>query len=66
MKVLWVFAHPEPRSLNGALRDFGVNALVSTGHELRQSDLYAMKWKAVADGADFTEGEPDARLVLLG
>lgn len=63
MKVLWVFAHPEPRSLNGALRDFGVNTLVSSGHELRQSDLYAMKWKAVADGADFTEGEPDARLV---
>lgn len=62
MKVLWVFAHPEPRSLNGSLRDFGVKTLEAAGHEVRQSDLYAMKWKAVADGDDFIDTEPGARL----
>lgn len=63
MKVLWVFAHPEPRSLNGSLRDFGIRTLEAAGHEVRQSDLYAMRWKAVADGADFTDTEPGARLI---
>jgi NAD(P)H dehydrogenase (quinone) len=62
MKVLWVFAHPEPLSLNGSLRDFGVRALEAAGHEVRQSDLYAMHWKAVADGSDFTDTEPGVRL----
>jgi NAD(P)H dehydrogenase (quinone) len=62
MKVLWVFAHPERRSLNGSLRDAGVRALEAAGHEVRQSDLYAMSWKAVADGGDFADAEPGARL----
>jgi NAD(P)H dehydrogenase (quinone) len=62
MKVLWVFAHPERRSLNGSLRDAGVRALEAAGHEVRQSDLYAMNWKAVADGGDFTDTEPGQRL----
>jgi NAD(P)H dehydrogenase (quinone) len=62
MKVLWLFAHPEPRSLNGSLRDFGVATLEAAGHEVRHSDLYAMGWKAVADGRDFTDTEPGARL----
>ena len=62
MKVLWVFAHPEPRSLNGSLRDFSIRTLEAAGHEVRQSDLYALRWKAVADGADFTDTEPGARL----
>lgn len=63
MNILWVFAHPEPRSLNGALRDFGVRTLVAAGHEVRQSDLYAMRWKAVADGQDFADPAPAERLV---
>ena len=32
MKVLLVFAHPEPRSLNGALRDVAVQELKAQGH----------------------------------
>lgn len=63
MKVLWVFAHPEGKSLNGSLRDFGVRTLQAGGHEVRQSDLYAMGWKAVADRADFADSEPGERLV---
>lgn len=53
MKALWVFAHPEARSLNGSLRDDGVEHLRASGHEVRVSDLHAMGWKAVADGDDF-------------
>jgi len=62
MKLLWVFAHPEPHSLNGSLRDFGVRWLQASGHEVQQSDLYAMRWKAVADGADFADTRADDRL----
>lgn len=63
MNILWVFAHPEPRSLNGSLRDSGVRTLEAAGHQVRQSDLYAMRWKAVADGEDFTDTLPGERLV---
>ena len=63
MNVHWVFAHPEPRSLNGSLRDFAVARLEAAGHEVRQSDLYAMRWKAVADGDDFSDHVEGERLV---
>jgi len=35
MKVLLVFAHPEPRSLNGSLRDVAVHELSAQGHEVQ-------------------------------
>ncbi|UGQ11845.1 NAD(P)H-dependent oxidoreductase [Yinghuangia sp. ASG 101] len=57
MKTLIVHAHPEPRSLNGSLKDLAVSTLETAGHEVRVSDLYAMRWKAVADAADYG---PDA------
>ncbi|MFG3491583.1 NAD(P)H-dependent oxidoreductase [Streptomyces sp. NPDC047972] len=53
MKTLIVHAHPEPRSLNGSLKDLAVATLEGAGHEVRVSDLYAMNWKAVADAADY-------------
>ncbi|GAA2639306.1 NAD(P)H-dependent oxidoreductase [Streptomyces axinellae] len=53
MKTLWIFAHPEDRSLNASLRDTGIAALREQGHQVRESDLYAMCWKPVIDGADF-------------
>ena len=62
MKVLVVFAHPEPRSLNGALRDVAIAALTAGGHEVRVSDLYAEGWKSEVDRADFPALAPDARL----
>ncbi|WP_329475585.1 NAD(P)H-dependent oxidoreductase [Kribbella sp. NBC_01484] len=55
MKTLIVYAHPEPRSLNGSLKDVAVSTLEAAGHEVRVSDLYAMNWKAVVDAADFGE-----------
>lgn len=62
MKVLLVFAHPEPRSLNGALRDVAMQELEAQGHEVRVSDLYADGWKSEVDHADFSSLAPDARL----
>ncbi|MFC0040839.1 NAD(P)H-dependent oxidoreductase [Actinomadura rayongensis] len=53
MRILWLFAHPEPKSLNAALRDAGRKALADLGHELRESDLYAMGWNPVVSAADF-------------
>lgn len=63
MRYLIVFAHPEPRSLNAALRDHAVAALVAHGHEVQLSDLYAMRFKAVADAEDFPARDPASRLI---
>lgn len=55
MKVFFVYAHPNPYSLNARLKDHAVDALQRAGHKVQVSDLYAMKWKAVADADDFPE-----------
>ena len=52
MNVLLVYAHPEPKSLNGSLKDFAVQRLEAAGHQVRVSDLYAMQWKAPLDAGD--------------
>lgn len=62
MHVLWVLAHPDDRSLNGALHREGLAALAEAGHTVEVSDLYAMKWNPVVDrddfgGDDFGDGE---------
>ncbi|MCT7374683.1 NAD(P)H-dependent oxidoreductase [Chelativorans salis] len=62
MKVLLVFAHPEPRSLNGALRDVAIKELEAQGQQVKVSDLYADRWKSEVDRADFPPLAPDARL----
>ncbi|MEW2360140.1 NAD(P)H-dependent oxidoreductase [Spirillospora sp. NPDC029432] len=61
MNVLWIFAHPEPRSLNGALRDEGLRELARLGHRTRGSDLYAMDWDPVVRAADYGH-DPRERL----
>jgi NAD(P)H dehydrogenase (quinone) len=61
MKVLLVFAHPEPKSLNGALRDVAIKELKAQGHEVRVSDLYADGWKSEVDRADFPTWPADER-----
>lgn len=63
MKTLWIFAHPEERSFNASLRDTGIAALREQGHQVKESDLYAMGWKPVIDGADFPQ-EADGRLLV--
>lgn len=63
MRYFIIYAHPEPRSLFGSLKDAAVQALTQAGHEVRVSDLYAMGFKAVADADDFPMREPGSRLV---
>lgn len=53
MNVLIVFAHPERRSLNGALLRASIDRLEKEGHAVEVSDLYAQKWKAVLDREDY-------------
>lgn len=66
MRILWIFAHPDRRSLNGSLLTEGLRALDELGHEHQVSDLYAMGWKPVVDGTDFAydEAAPGERLYV--
>jgi len=54
MRVLIVYAHPEPKSFNGALLRSGIDALAAAGHEAAVSDLYAMGFDPVSDRRNFT------------
>lgn len=55
MNVLIVYAHPEPTSLNGSLKDFAMQRLATNGHAVQVSDLYAMGWKPQLDAGDTLE-----------
>lgn len=66
MRVHWIFAHPEPESLNGTLMRQGVDELRSHGHEVEVSDLYAMGWKAVLDADDMGQRTNDDTRFLVG
>src|SRR5579871_5744643 len=52
VKTLIVFAHPEPQSFCGAMRDTAIETLRAAGHEVRSSDLYAMHFDPVGDRRD--------------
>jgi NAD(P)H dehydrogenase (quinone) len=52
-KILIVHAHPERTSLTHQLVEVAVETLRCQGHEVLQSDLYGMQWKAVFDEHDF-------------
>ena len=56
MKVLIIYAHPEPKSFNGAMNDVAMETLRGAGHEVVVSDLYAMRFNPIASDGDF-EGE---------
>lgn len=64
MKILWVSAHPEPKSLNAALRSDALSALRGAGHDIRTSDLYAMRWNPVVTADDF--GHDHHHRLLVG
>ena len=59
MNVLVVYAHPEPTSFNGAMRDLAVEVLTGAGHAVEVSDLYAMRFDAVTGLGDFTGERSD-------
>ncbi|WP_442738391.1 NAD(P)H-dependent oxidoreductase [Streptomyces pseudogriseolus] len=55
MRFLIVLAHPEPSSFNAALTRVAAETLQGDGHFVEVSDLYAMKFHAVAGPDDFQE-----------
>ena len=60
MNVLILYAHPEPASFCGALRDVAVSTLSAAGHAVTVSDLYAEGFNPVAGRHDFdTVADPD-------
>lgn len=65
MNVFLIYAHPNPHSLNAQLKDRAVETLQRAGHEVKVSDLWAMKWKAVADAEDFPEREKSLPLEYM-
>ncbi len=54
MNAFIVHAHAERKSFNGALTEVARETLAGAGHEVRVSDLYAMKFDPVSDRRNFT------------
>lgn len=57
MKILIVYAHPEPQSFNAAMKNLAVEVLTGAGHVVKVSDLYAMKFDPAGGPGDFVEPE---------
>jgi NAD(P)H dehydrogenase (quinone) len=55
MKILIVFAHPEPQSFNAGMKNLAVDTLTAQGHTVIVSDLYQEGFNAEAGPADFSE-----------
>ncbi|MDO5288192.1 MAG: NAD(P)H-dependent oxidoreductase [Pseudomonadota bacterium] len=64
-KVLVVHAHPEPTSVTHQLAETACETLKAQGHEVMQSDLYGMGWKAVFDAQDFPKRINPERLSFI-
>ena len=60
--VLIVYAQPEPTSLTRHLASVSRKTLEAAGHAVLESDLYAMRWKAVFDAEDFPQRANTERL----
>ncbi|MDR6568945.1 NAD(P)H dehydrogenase (quinone) [Chitinophaga ginsengisegetis] len=60
MKILIVYAHPEPKSMNGAMFNTAITTLQEAGHEVQTSDLYAMQFNPTSDRTNFTSVYNDA------
>jgi len=53
MKVLIVYAHPNPLSFNGAISQVVKEEVEKKGGQVKLKDLYAMNWNPVLSEADF-------------
>lgn len=54
MRVLIVYAHPEPQSFNSSLLSVALDHFKGAGHEVTVSDLYAQRFNPVAGPGDVT------------
>jgi len=54
MNILSVYAHHEPSSLTGALKNISLSVLTSQGHQILESDLYGSGFSPKAEKFDFT------------
>ncbi|AKU15126.1 NAD(P)H-dependent oxidoreductase [Luteipulveratus mongoliensis] len=62
-RILWISAHPDPKSLTASLRSAALEHLRGRGHRVVESDLYAMGWNPVLSDADFEQ--PDTAVPLV-
>ena len=63
MKILLVFAHPNPASFSGALRDIVLSCAEKTSCELRQHDLYDTGFSAALSANEWAlhRSPPDTK-----
>jgi putative NADPH-quinone reductase len=54
MNILIVYAHPEPKSMNGAMFNTAIETFRSAGHQVKTSDLYDMAFNAASDRTNFS------------
>ncbi len=52
-KFLIVYAHPEPKSYCGAIKNLTIDKLTKIGHEVQITDLYAQNFNPVITKKDF-------------
>ena len=55
MNILYIFAHPEPKSFNSSMKEMAIRTLKDKGNNVRLSDLYVMDFKPVLDKNDFLQ-----------
>lgn len=55
VKVLLVYANPNPKSFNHAILETMDHALKEAGHETKVKNLYAMDYKVILDGEDMAQ-----------
>lgn len=53
MNILYIYAHPNPASFNAMLKNTALDVFNKAGIHVELSDLYADKFKAIADWDDF-------------
>lgn len=53
MNILIVNAHPERKSMNGAMFHTAIKSLEALGHHVKTSDLYSMPFNPVSDRLNF-------------
>jgi len=53
MNVFIVYAHPEPKSMNGLLKNKAIELFQSKGHQIMVSDLYDMDFIATIKPSEF-------------